>query len=329
MEPSVCIMMAVYNGQTYLKEQIDSIVSQTYQNWTLMIQDDGSTDDTISVLSSYTDARIHFQTNTSGYHGPFINFHTLANTMKRKKSYDYYMFCDQDDIWHPDKLTLLVKEIHKLPKGPALVYANMDLVDGQGHSMHETVNDSFKIDQITKYSVFFSHKVYGCNLIMNASLFFLVPVIDASKEYVRTLSHDNLYAKFAAIFGTIHYLDTPTMNYRRHASNVTADQQYHVTIQRLLRRIFGLKELARLHTNLYNQSLVALKMLEGMDLNANQQQMVQELESVLMQGGLYAIRYFDKHQIRWGGTIENTSRRLIFLTKLYQQYLVDIQTLFV
>ena len=84
MELSVRIMMATYNGEKYLPQQLDSIITQTYENWSIIVQDDGSTDSTWSILEEYAkqDSRITIKKSPEEKHGAYYNFHSIANQEK-------------------------------------------------------------------------------------------------------------------------------------------------------------------------------------------------------------------------------------------------------
>ena len=101
MEETVDILLATYNGEKYVIEQIESILHQTYKNIRLLISDDCSTDDTRQILEQYQkkDNRIEifFQEKNLGY---IRNFAFLLNQVKNK----YYMLSDQDDVWLPEKV---------------------------------------------------------------------------------------------------------------------------------------------------------------------------------------------------------------------------------
>ena len=85
MEPTVRIMMATYNGEKYLPQQLESIINQTNPNWSLIVQDDGSTDNTWSILEEYSgkDERITIRLSPEEKHGAYYNFHSIANQEKQ------------------------------------------------------------------------------------------------------------------------------------------------------------------------------------------------------------------------------------------------------
>ncbi len=97
------IMMATYNGEAYLKEQLDSIRLQTFSEWKLYISDDQSNDKTRDIIDEYhkMDARIHCAIINEGKHGPFANYYHLIRYIKANfnNKFLYYFYCDQDDIW--------------------------------------------------------------------------------------------------------------------------------------------------------------------------------------------------------------------------------------
>ena len=95
------ILMTTYNGQTYLREQLDSLFSQTCQDWELYVSDDGSTDQTVAILEEYAHSHpnMHVEVNTKNL-GPARNFMRMVE----KVDADAYMFCDQDDVWLKDKV---------------------------------------------------------------------------------------------------------------------------------------------------------------------------------------------------------------------------------
>ena len=124
----ISIAMATYNGSKYLSEQIDSILSQTYSDFELVVTDDCSTDDTFSILSYYAsmDSRIRIYENESnlGFRDNFAKAIGLCVG-------DYVALSDQDDIWLPNHLELLISNISTY----SIVCANSELIDQYGKSI--------------------------------------------------------------------------------------------------------------------------------------------------------------------------------------------------
>ena len=120
----VLILMSVYNGEKYLVEQIESLIHQERVDVSILVRDDGSSDGTIDILENYkTKGILDFYTGENLR--PARSFmHLLFNA----PDCDYYAFCDQDDVWLPEKL-LVATDALKDVNGPSMFYHAMDLVD--------------------------------------------------------------------------------------------------------------------------------------------------------------------------------------------------------
>ena len=125
---SVC--MATYNGEKYIKEQLDSILSQLESDDELLISDDGSTDNTISIIQSYNDSRIHILNHVpnSSYSGHEKVSSNFENALKNAHG-DYIFLSDQDDIWCKDKVKKCVNEM----QSSLFVVHNMKIIDENGN----------------------------------------------------------------------------------------------------------------------------------------------------------------------------------------------------
>ena len=123
-EEKVQILMSTYNGKKYLKEQMDSLLSQTYKNIEILVRDDGSSDGTGEILETYqkqhSNVRVYLQENI----GLVDSFFWLLE----QSDAGYVAFCDQDDIWKPEKIERAVEKLEQV-KGPALYCGNKMLVD--------------------------------------------------------------------------------------------------------------------------------------------------------------------------------------------------------
>lgn len=109
MCPAVAVLMSTYNGEKYIKEQLDSIFNQKEVQVTLYVRDDGSTDRTLDIVQSYSNTvLLPFDENK----GPGLSFMTLLyHVMSLPTQYDYYAFADQDDIWMDEKLIKAIQQI--------------------------------------------------------------------------------------------------------------------------------------------------------------------------------------------------------------------------
>ena len=130
MEYRVEILMATYNGEKYLSEQIGSIISQSYENWRLLIRDDNSKDNTVSIIEKYEkeDNRIRLLRDRKGNLGFIKNFEELLKSSHK----EFIMFSDQDDYWEKDKIKNYIEILKKnenLIQKPLLIHSNSFVCD--------------------------------------------------------------------------------------------------------------------------------------------------------------------------------------------------------
>lgn len=323
MSSSVLIMMTTYNSGLYLKNQIESIICQTYKNWKLIIQDDCSEDGTFEILKFYEkiDSRIKVLVNDNK-HGPYRNFHSLINKCKTE-NFNYYMFSDHDDVWLPNKIQAFVEHQDNSNNSiPTLIYANMQIIDGKGETIGKTIDDIFKISNIKRFDPFFNHAIYGCNVFFNKSLFDLVPLVDPDSKIAEILCHDNLYVKYASLFGKVLYLDKVLMNYRRYSSNVTSAHSYNYGIKKVLSAFSNINRLCRAHARTYSQSLFMLNLIDKKNIATDTLKIVNDLTYALKNGGIYGFGIFIKYKVSCGIRIRTISRGLILLLGIYKKYLI-------
>lgn len=322
---SVLILLASYNGEKYLRTQLESIIDQDYSNWNLIVQDDGSKDKTVEILKEYAekDKRISFVFNTGSYHGVFYNFHSLINKCRQIKAYDYYMFCDQDDIWDQNKIRVFITKIEEMGRKdiPLLCYADMRLINKSGEIIGKSVDALQGIAYKNKYSVYFSHKVYGCNLIINKVAFQSIPAVDINEKRTRALSHDNYFTKYVALWGKICFLPMQTMSYRRHADNVTKKIAYEHGIKKIISRLSDIEGLEKDHALAYNQSLTAIQYFLPIS-NELQQKDLLDIRDTIVIGGLKAVRFVLLKRISWGKFQKNISRIIGLWRGKYKKYLM-------
>lgn len=320
---SVLIMMASYNGEKYIYQQIESILQQTYQNILLVIQDDNSTDNTIEIIKNFqkADKRVILWNNDEK-HGPYENFHALINKCKKLRPFDYYMFSDHDDIWNNNKVEFLVKILEKKKcDKPIMAYADMCIIDENNNVTKNSVNAIFNLKYNNKWSTLYNHVIYGCNAIMNKELFALVPPVCVNDEICHILCHDNYYGKFAAFFGELLYINVPLMKYRRYSSNVTAVHDYSYGIKKILKYVKSLNVLAASHARTYMQSIYTVEKMKTSNLNKKDSQILDQLVDSIKKGGSIAIRSAFKYKISCGILSRTISRYFILFSKIYIKYL--------
>lgn len=223
--PLIAIAMATYNGQRYLAEQLDSILSQNYKNWILIVRDDFSDDDSVNILMSYasTDSRIKVIRSEGGKLGAAGSFLLLLN--RAKDTGAYFMFCDQDDLWHQNRLQIfldtMLKAEAETPNLPILVHSDLRLVDEAGKVVHKSFWIHGKLDpRLNRFSrLLVQNTVTGCATMINRSLASLVCLSSA-----QPIVHDWWVALTASALGRIVILPVSTIDYRQHGRNVIGAQ---------------------------------------------------------------------------------------------------------
>ena len=199
---SVCI--ATHNGEKFIKEQLDSILSQLSPEDEVVISDDGSTDKTLYIIAEYNDPRLkvlHFNQPSKTRYTHLYVTRNFENAIKRAKG-DYIFLCDQDDIWHPDKVEICVSKL----KESDMVIHNLHIIDSHGNDMFKNVYES----DFRKQNIFVLGKTYyGCSMAFKSS--YVKSLLPFPKYLVL---HDYWIGIIIQIFGTITYVDKSLMDYR-------------------------------------------------------------------------------------------------------------------
>ncbi|HEM4129203.1 TPA: glycosyltransferase family 2 protein [Streptococcus suis] len=211
----VNILMSTYNGQQFLAEQIRSIQEQTFSDWTLLIRDDGSSDQTKDLLQDFArqDSRIRLiDVEEQNNLGVIKSFHRLVQYEKA----DYYFFSDQDDVWLPDKLAVSLQEARLYPTDqPLMVYMDLTVVNQDLQVMTESMIRSQShhantelVQELTENTV-----TGGVAMINHA----LAELWSGTEDI---LMHDWYLALLASALGKLVFIDKPGELYRQHADNV-------------------------------------------------------------------------------------------------------------
>lgn len=213
----VDILMATFDGEKYIRNQLLSLQQQTYEDWNLWVRDDGSSDRTIDILKEFSTSDSRIQLIEGGNHlGAGANFMGLLQYAQA----EYITFCDQDDIWLEKKLEFLVRAAKEkfIEEIPCLVYC-----DAYGYSDSLGVVTINSVSPLHANSVreflFFNSGYQGSSMIFNRSLCDMASHYRA--EYFHM--HDDVIALLGHVFGRVSFLPKPLMLYRQHARNVTGN----------------------------------------------------------------------------------------------------------
>lgn len=206
------VLMSTYNGEKYVREQIESILSQTGEfDLDLWVRDDGSRDRTQKILEEYSrEERLHWYIGENL--GPAYSFLDL---LKRCGKYEFYAFADQDDYWIEDKLNSGVQRLIGHSR-PAISFANAELVDGQLNSLGRNVYRD--IPSVDLYTMMCAANVLGCTMVFNDQM---AEAIRCKKMPEKMTMHDSYLTRVCvSLGGNIIYDHTPHMKYRQHGNNV-------------------------------------------------------------------------------------------------------------
>lgn len=216
------VLMAVYNGSAYIREQIDSILNQTYENWHLTISDDGSTDGTDLIADEY--AAKYPEQITRIYSGVrFGNARDHFMWLSENCTSRYMLYSDQDDVFNPEKMSRLMDAMQNAERQwgrdlPILVFSDQTVVDEKLNVIEPSLMRCQKqaFDSFDYHALLIQNVVTGGAMMVNRPLCSLA-VQCRSRE--RIIMHDWWMAATAARFGKIIYLDEPLSLYRQHGGN--------------------------------------------------------------------------------------------------------------
>ena len=206
----IAILMSVYNGESYLSEQIESISNQTVSDYiTLFIRDDGSTDRTLEIINTWKD-KISIVVFKESNVGPAKSFWRLFT---KDIEADYYLFCDQDDVWDNNKVE---RSIASLEQGACLSFCNCRHINQEGMVIQE--KRTVGIPDSSYENLFICGITQGCSMCFTKELRDYI----LSKNIDCIPMHDIIVMLYAITYGKISWIEEPLFSYRIHNSNVVA-----------------------------------------------------------------------------------------------------------
>ncbi|HSD39895.1 MAG TPA: glycosyltransferase family 2 protein [Rhodocyclaceae bacterium] len=213
------ILLATYNGARYLPMQLDSLLAQSHQNWRVIARDDGSTDTSVEVLGRY--ALAYPDRFTLLKDGQKLGAkHSFAELMRHAEA-PYVAFCDQDDFWLPQKLTVLLALIQTAERDlgegvPVLAHSDLELVNQEMESIAPSFWGYQGINPSRNHlcHLLVENTVTGCATLMNRALLQkALPLPEAA------YMHDYWLGLLAATIGRIVFTREALVRYRQHSSN--------------------------------------------------------------------------------------------------------------
>ena len=214
----VDIVMATFNGERYLAQQLDSILNQTFSDWRLIVRDDGSTDGTLSILQSY--AQRYPDKIRILAPGPHLGPRGSFSALLAESTAAYTMFCDQDDVWVPSKIQESLRVMQQAERThsssvPLLVYTDLTVVDAELTIRDASFLHYQKSGPLTNFkSLLITNTIAGCTILINQRLRSLVGTIPDT-----VVMHDWWTGLVASAFGRVIFVPQATVLYRQHSRN--------------------------------------------------------------------------------------------------------------
>lgn len=215
------ILLATYNSEKFISEQLESIVNQDYMDWTLLIRDGGSNDSTIAIIEKFQaqypqKTKIISSTGRAGYIENFSHLLTASTA-------DIVMFCDHDDIWLPNKISRTVSKLLDMETTyskdtPILVHCESKIIDDNSCVVAENLRKYWHFESLPKHnSMLVEIPVFGCSMAINKALIELASPIPLDGG-----SHDMWIGRVAWYLGKVGYIKEPLLLYRVHGSNASS-----------------------------------------------------------------------------------------------------------
>lgn len=219
---TVAVLMSTYNGEKYIRQQIDSILAQDGVSVSLLVRDDGSGDATHAILDEYQEKGA-----LRWYTGPNLrSAYSFWDLLEQAPEADDYAFADQDDFWYADKLRAAVERIEAgSGEKPTLYFCKKRLVDGQLEPLE--AEDEYVRGTELGYALL-GCRASGCTMVFNRAL---LEQLRTYKPGFMTM-HDSWVLRVASAVGRVIYDDVPHMDYRQHGGNVVGSTSRREILRR-------------------------------------------------------------------------------------------------
>jgi glycosyltransferase involved in cell wall biosynthesis len=215
---NIAVVMTTYNGDQFLTAQIDSILNQSLAPNLFIVCDDGSIDNTTSILNKFqAEGKLKWHANKKQL-GVAANF---KNAISLVPDGYYFALADQDDIWDKDKLALSMEQMLLMEKKeiPCLVYSNLRLIDAGGNILNESFQNELGHDKYlhTLDTLLFGNFVLGCTCLCNNKMKAYMTKMPTSIAF----NHDAWIALVAYAIGVATPIKKSLVSYRKHNNNIT------------------------------------------------------------------------------------------------------------
>ena len=240
------ILLSTFQSERYLEEQINSILTQPCTDWKLLVRDDGSSDNTINILTDYIEkypSKIELLQIKNEHIGVIKSFENLLNYSKA----DYIMFCDHDDIWLPDKIEVSLRRMIEMEKAnpdtPILVHTDLTIVNSQAKIIHHSFWNFSRLNPelLSNFNYLgVCNGITGCTTLINIKAKVLCLPFS---NHIHM--HDSWIALCISKFGKIVYINKPTILYRQHELNQIGAREVKSAFEYLRVKFINLKKVLK------------------------------------------------------------------------------------
>lgn len=215
----VAVIMSTYNGEKFIKEQLDSILNQTYKNIEIIVRDDGSKDNTVLIVKEY----MKKHSNIILHEGENLGFIKSFFELLKLAEADYYSYADQDDVWMENKIELAVNSLNTLDnEKPNMVFGNSDYYDEN----MKFIGKGPKNKKVSFLKALFSCCGQGMTMTVNKKTRDMI-IEDTPKT---CFFHDWWTYLICMGLGNVAYNNVTTVKYRRRKENATSEGQGYIRL---------------------------------------------------------------------------------------------------
>ena len=210
----VVVLLSTYNGEKYLREQLNSLINQSYKDVDILVRDDGSSDSTKKILDEYKNAG-----KLDWYAGENLGASmSFWHLLHHCHDADYYAFCDQDDVWDKDKLQIAINKLNKEDNSIPLLYcSDVRVVDSKLNLLSEHMVAPMPVDYP---HALIRNLAPGCTFVFNNAAKLILSQYDVK---LGVELHDWLTYQIVLCFGKVYYDLESHLSYRQHQENVIGD----------------------------------------------------------------------------------------------------------
>lgn len=305
--PPILILLSTYNGQRYLGELLDSLYAQTEQNFSVLVRDDGSTDQTLTLLKAYCESHSNITLIEGANVGVIESFMALLRECS-VRSGQLYAFCDQDDIWHPEKLSRAVSKINATAEPMSTLYCSrLTYTDSELHILGQSAIPRF----FGFENALVENVAIGCTMMFGENIRQKMLSADTTKM----MMHDWWAYLCGSAFGELIYDPESNIYYRQHANNTVG---WNKRLTRMLRKSTGfLANILRDKQGLQSLKQATVFLETYPELALEKQAVIREILSLREKGILSRYRFLQQTKIQRNHPLENFILNLTILLNLH------------